>query len=177
VQGVHEFTFNAMSVGRLALSLHQAIRNHRIALPHDELLIEELIAVRLRKNSLGVYRLDHDSGGHDDQAVTLALGVHWLLEADGSAAMWIEWALRKAQGAETERLAAAAKTRQLTATGGQPGRVQDAGSARAVAPGGGGDAPLEGGVLDPATARRRARDEAWRAQCGHQFGRLAASGR
>jgi hypothetical protein len=28
---VHEFPFNATLVGRLALSLHQAIRNHRVA--------------------------------------------------------------------------------------------------------------------------------------------------
>jgi len=77
-----EFPFTAASVGRLALSLHQAIRNHRIALPPDEDLLDELASVRLRKNSLGIYRLDHDSGQHDDQAVTLALGVHALLDGD-----------------------------------------------------------------------------------------------
>ena len=77
---VHEYTFTSASVGRLALSLHQAIRNHRIALPADEDLIDELAAVRLRKNTMGVYRLDHDSGQHDDQAVALALGAFWLLD-------------------------------------------------------------------------------------------------
>jgi hypothetical protein len=166
---VHEFTFNSMSVGRLALALHQAIRNHRVALPDDELLIDELIAVRLRKNSLGVYRLDHDSGGHDDQAVTLALGVHWLLEADGSAEMWIGWARKKAQAAEAGRLAEAEKPRQLTAAGGRPG-----GQAAAAADG---DAPLEGVVVDAVAARKRARDEAYRAQYGHEFGMFAGSGR
>ena len=79
---VHEFAFTSASVGRLALSLHQAIRNHRMALPPDEDLLGELGSVRLRKNSLGVYRLDHDSGQHDDQAVALALGTYWLLDAD-----------------------------------------------------------------------------------------------
>ena len=79
---VHEFPFTAASVGRIALSLHQAIRNHRIALPDDELLLDELVAVRLRKNSLGIYRLDHDAGQHDDQAIALALGVHRLLDSD-----------------------------------------------------------------------------------------------
>ena len=78
---VQEFAFTAASVGRLALSLHQAIRNRRIVLPDDEDLIDELLTVRLRKNTLGVYRLDHDSGQHDDQAVALALGTHWLLES------------------------------------------------------------------------------------------------
>jgi hypothetical protein len=79
---VHEFPFTAASVGRIALSLHQAIRNHRMALPDDELLLDELVTVRLRKNSLGIYRLDHDAGQHDDQAIALALGAHWLLDGD-----------------------------------------------------------------------------------------------
>jgi hypothetical protein len=35
----------------------------------------ELDSVRLRKNTLGVYRLDNDSGQHDDQAVALVLDV------------------------------------------------------------------------------------------------------
>lgn len=82
-QGVtaSEFTFSATSVGRLALSLHQVIRQRRLDLPPDEDLADELVSVRLRKNSLGVYRLDHDSGAHDDQAVAIALGCHWLLDA------------------------------------------------------------------------------------------------
>jgi len=53
---------------------------HRLELPADEDLTEELTAVRLRKNSLGIYRLDHDTSGHDDQAIALALGVVWLLD-------------------------------------------------------------------------------------------------
>jgi hypothetical protein len=81
---VHEYAFTSASVGRLALSLHQAIRNHRIALPDDEELQNELVSVRLRKNTLCVYRLDHDANGHDDQAVTLALGTYWLLDADAA---------------------------------------------------------------------------------------------
>jgi hypothetical protein len=79
---VREYAFTAASVGRLALSLHQVIRNHRIALPGDEDLLDELVSVRLRKNSLGIYRLDHDAGQHDDQAIALALGTHHLLDAD-----------------------------------------------------------------------------------------------
>jgi hypothetical protein len=80
---LHEFAFTAASVGRLVLSLHQAIRGHRIALPDDE-----LVSVRLRKNTLGVYRLDHDSGQHDDQAVALALGTHYLIGSDTGAESW-----------------------------------------------------------------------------------------
>lgn len=79
---VNEFNFTSTSVGRLALSLHSAIRQHRLSLFPDEDLADELVSVRLIKNSVGTYRLDHDSGQHDDQAVTLALGVHHLLDAD-----------------------------------------------------------------------------------------------
>lgn len=77
---VHEFNFNATSVGRIAMSLHTVIRQHRLRLPRDEELFDELASVRLRKNSLGVYRLDHDASSHDDQAVSLALSVHFLLD-------------------------------------------------------------------------------------------------
>ena len=87
---VREFAFTAASVGRLALSLHQAIRNHRMALPDDEDLLDELVAVRLRKNSLGIYRLDHDAGQHDDQAIALALGTHHLLDTDPEPVFFID---------------------------------------------------------------------------------------
>lgn len=81
---VDEFVFSGSSVGKLALALHQAIRQHRIDLPDDPDLLEELGAVRLRKNTLGVYRLDHDAAGHDDQAVALALGCHHLMDQDNA---------------------------------------------------------------------------------------------
>lgn len=86
---VHEFAFTSTSVGRLALSLHQAIRGHLIDLPDDETLLDELASVRLVKNTLAVYRLDHDSGHHDDQAVAIALGAYWLMEDGSSATAWI----------------------------------------------------------------------------------------
>ncbi len=77
-----EYVFNASSVGKLGLSLHQAIRRHALELPYDEHLLDELGSVRLIKNAVGVYRLDSASGTtHDDQAVVLALGVHHLLDA------------------------------------------------------------------------------------------------
>lgn len=79
---VHEFAFTSTSVGRLALSLHQAIRQHRLVLPADEELLDELGTVRLIKNTMGTYRLDHDNNAHDDQAVALALGCYWLLDQE-----------------------------------------------------------------------------------------------
>jgi hypothetical protein len=62
------------------MTLHRLFREHRLALPNDPGLIEELGTVRLRESQLGVYRLDHDSSGHDDQAVALGLAALALTE-------------------------------------------------------------------------------------------------
>jgi hypothetical protein len=159
---VHEFTFSASSVGRLALSLHQALRNHRIALPDDEMLLEELISVRLRKNTLGVYRLDHDSGQHDDQAIALALGAHWLLGDDSgsNAVAWLAWARKKAieAGAPLDDMPEDAELQPATtATPGTPALVPAAPPAES-------DSALEGVVIDAVTARKLARDAAFQAR-------------
>jgi phage terminase large subunit-like protein len=79
---VHEYVFTATSVGKIATALHSAIRQRRIDLPNNEELLTELGLVRLVKNTAGVYRLDHDTGEHDDQAVALALAVQHLLDAE-----------------------------------------------------------------------------------------------
>lgn len=72
------FTFSSQSVGRLALGLHRAIRDHAIALPDEPELLEELERVKLRETAPGCYRLDTEPGAHDDQAIVLALGVQVL---------------------------------------------------------------------------------------------------
>jgi hypothetical protein len=76
-----EFSFTAQSVGRLASSLFNAIRDRAIALPPDEELLDELAHVRLRESSPGVWRMDHDSGRHDDRAIALGLVAMTLLQA------------------------------------------------------------------------------------------------
>lgn len=76
---VEEFTFSSASVGRLAATLYQLLRDGLLALPDDEELLEELANVRLVENSPGVIRMDHDAGRHDDRAVSLALAAHALL--------------------------------------------------------------------------------------------------
>jgi phage terminase large subunit-like protein len=75
-----EFTFSASSVGRIAAALHRQLRDRMLALPDDPDLLDELRHVRLRETAPGVVRLDHDSDGHDDRAVALALCVHKLLD-------------------------------------------------------------------------------------------------
>jgi phage terminase large subunit-like protein len=80
---VDEFAFTAQSVGRLGAGLHVALRERRLLLPNDDDLIDELSKVRLRESASG-YRLDHDSGEHDDQAVAIALAVETLLKQAAS---------------------------------------------------------------------------------------------
>jgi len=158
---VHEFQFTATSVGRLALSLHQAIRNHRVALPDDETLIDELASVRLRKNTLGVYRLDHDSGQHDDQAVALALGTHYLLDGDSGAEAWIAWARQKALEAGALIVNPdTGRPEQLAAI--EPPPPRRLAAVRSSEPEPAQEPALEGVVVDAATARKRARDEQFR---------------
>lgn len=78
---VDEFTFSSSSVGQLALTLHQLIRSHALALPDDQDLLDELANVRLVETAPGVLRMDHDAGRHDDRAVAIALAAHRLLTA------------------------------------------------------------------------------------------------
>ena len=149
---VHEFAFTATSVGRLALSLHQAIKNHRMALPDHEVLLDELVVCQAAEDTLGVYRLDHDSGQHDDQAIALALGAHYLLDADGGAEAWIRWAREKALAA-----GAIVVDGQVTAVPEPPRRPGIAAGRPEAEP------VLTGVVVDAAAARKTARDELYRA--------------
>jgi hypothetical protein len=77
---INEFPFSAQSVGRIASTLYQLLRERSLRLPDDEALLDELRNVRLRETSPGVLRLDHDSGRHDDRAVALALATFRLVE-------------------------------------------------------------------------------------------------
>jgi phage terminase large subunit-like protein len=81
---VEEWAFTAQSVGRLGQTLHLLLRDHRLALPDDADLLDELLTVRLRESAPGVFRLDHDAGQHDDRAVALALVALALTERDDS---------------------------------------------------------------------------------------------
>ena len=77
---VEEFAFSASSVGRIATTLLQLIRERELALPDDDALLSELRGVRLKESSPGVFRLDHDRGQHDDRAVALSLAATALIE-------------------------------------------------------------------------------------------------
>lgn len=77
---VVEWTFSPVSVGRLAMTLHRLFREHRMALPDDAELLDEISTVRLRESTPGVYRLDHDASAHDDRAVAIGLAALALTE-------------------------------------------------------------------------------------------------
>lgn len=72
------------------MTLHLLLREHRLALPDDPELLEELATVRLRESTPGVYRLDHDASGHDDRAVALGLAALGLTErAEGRGSITV----------------------------------------------------------------------------------------
>ena len=67
-----------------------AVREHRMALPDDAELLDELATVRLRESTPGVYRLDHDASGHDDRAVAIGLAALALTErAEGRGSITV----------------------------------------------------------------------------------------
>ena len=70
---------HAASVGRLATTIHLLLREHRLALPPDQQLLDELANVRLKESFPGVYRMDHDPDKHDDQAIALSLAANHLI--------------------------------------------------------------------------------------------------
>ena len=78
-------------MGRLAHGLFTLLRGHRLYLPDDEVLRDELLAVRLRETTPGAYRLDHDAGRHDDQAVAIALAAQQLLSVGEPPVPRVRW--------------------------------------------------------------------------------------
>ncbi|MDE2096470.1 MAG: hypothetical protein KGL39_04430 [Patescibacteria group bacterium] len=79
-----EYKFTATSVGEIASALVRSFRSRQIIVPDIAVLKDELLKVRLRESSPGVTRLDHDKGGHDDQAVAIGMGCEKLLGHQGA---------------------------------------------------------------------------------------------
>lgn len=77
----HEFTFSVSGIGRIATTLYRLLREHRLDLPDDPRLVDELAHVRLRETGPGAVRIDHDSARHDDRAIALGLAAQHLLAA------------------------------------------------------------------------------------------------
>ncbi len=75
VEEVFTVSSNSVRAGLLFRLVHE----RRLSLPDDDELVDELASVRLRESSGGRYRLDHDSGRHDDRATALALAAQHVL--------------------------------------------------------------------------------------------------
>ena len=94
---VQEYKFSSPSVGELAAALVLALVNRQIELPDKDELKVELAKVRLRSMTPGTYRLDHDQGAHDDQAVVLGMACHLHLGGLGGVGhAWLDH-LRRAK--------------------------------------------------------------------------------
>lgn len=77
---VEEYTFTTPSVTKLAQTLLILLRDHRLSIPNDQDLIDELANVRLKTTGPGIYRIDHDPSRHDDRAISIALASVKCLE-------------------------------------------------------------------------------------------------
>jgi hypothetical protein len=85
---IDEVAFSQTFIGRLALNLYRQLRDRTIALPDDELLLDELASVQLREVGPNTFRLDHAAGGHDDQAIAVALAALELARASQPGRVW-----------------------------------------------------------------------------------------
>lgn len=84
---VEEFTFTASSNSARTLTLLRLIREHRLALPDHEDLVDELVNLRVRETSPNVYRHDHSASGHDDIVTAVSLVAHHLLNRPAARVM------------------------------------------------------------------------------------------
>lgn len=75
-----EHAFTVSSNSRRALLLLQIVREHRLHLPADEELIDEMMNIRVRELGPGQYRTDHDPSRHDDRVTAVSLVALQLLE-------------------------------------------------------------------------------------------------
>ncbi|HZL48667.1 MAG TPA: hypothetical protein VFC30_06600 [Solirubrobacteraceae bacterium] len=88
---VEEDTFTPGKNNDRTIALYTAIQDHRLALPDDEALIDELANVTLRESSPNVLRMDHVSGRHDDRATAVSLSNFHLTRRSPSSGTPEEW--------------------------------------------------------------------------------------
>jgi hypothetical protein len=84
---IEEARFTSELVRRLSVNLHGLIASGRLRLFEHGLLLDELLTINVRSTSYG-WRLDHESGRHDD--CVIALGLACLAAADHGAARAFE---------------------------------------------------------------------------------------
>jgi hypothetical protein len=79
---VTEIKFSAELNDHLARTMLTLLRGHRLALPHDDTLTDELLNVRIVEPRPGQYRIDHDPNRHNDRTIALALAAQHLLNEE-----------------------------------------------------------------------------------------------
>jgi phage terminase large subunit-like protein len=78
-----EHTFSAGSNSRRTLLLLQLVREHRLRIPDDQELIDEMLNLRVREVQPGSFRYDHDASKHDDRVTAVSLVADHLLSKLG----------------------------------------------------------------------------------------------
>lgn len=78
---VEAYNFNQGSISRLAGTMYELLSGRLLDLPDDEALVDELAAARIIERAPGLWRIDHDQGGHDDRVISIALCARHLLTA------------------------------------------------------------------------------------------------
>jgi phage terminase large subunit-like protein len=76
---VEEVPFTQGVNTQLARTLLPLLRAHRLDLPDDEHLVDELVNLRITETADGQYRIEHTYDRHNDQAIAFALATRHLL--------------------------------------------------------------------------------------------------
>ena len=76
---VIEAPFTAALNSQLARTLEPLLRAHRLEIPDDADLIDELVNLRIVEPATGQARIEHTPGHHNDQAIAIALTADHLL--------------------------------------------------------------------------------------------------
>lgn len=78
---VIEAPFTAALNSQLARTLEPLLRAHRLEIPDDADLIDELVNLRIVEPATGHARIEHTPGHHNDQAIAIALTADHLLNS------------------------------------------------------------------------------------------------
>lgn len=81
---VEEFTFSGNNWVRLTQNLFSLFRDGRIRIFYHKQLDKELLSVKIVEKSYG-FRIDHDSGAHDDCVVALGMAALYAAQDEGGS--------------------------------------------------------------------------------------------
>jgi hypothetical protein len=87
---IEPVNFTMASNDKMAVGLHTLIRSHRLAIPDEEELIEELMTIRLVEKN-GQFKLEHDASRHNDRGTALSLAILQLTQIQPQGARPIIW--------------------------------------------------------------------------------------